>query len=63
MDERHHMCAFMFEQVMRQVKAKYTLGLTAAPDTQRRTPFRVRRESREASLLTDAIARASRRLS
>jgi len=30
-DECHHLSAFSFEQVMRQVKAKYILGLTATP--------------------------------
>jgi superfamily II DNA or RNA helicase len=30
-DECHHIYAFTFEQVMRQVKAKYVLGLTATP--------------------------------
>jgi superfamily II DNA or RNA helicase len=30
-DECHHLSAFTFEQVMRQVKAKYVLGLTATP--------------------------------
>ena len=30
-DECHHLSAVTFEQVMRQVKAKYVLGLTAAP--------------------------------
>ena len=30
-DECHHLSAFSFEQVMRQVKAKYVLGLTATP--------------------------------
>ena len=30
-DECHHISAFTFEQVMRQVKAKYVLGLTATP--------------------------------
>src|SRR6266481_8030142 len=28
-DECHHISAFTFEQVMRQVKAKYVLGMTA----------------------------------
>ena len=31
-DECHHLSAFTFEQVMKQVKAKYVLGLTATPD-------------------------------
>jgi superfamily II DNA or RNA helicase len=31
-DECHHLSAFTFEQVMRQVKAKYVLGLTATPE-------------------------------
>lgn len=30
-DECHHISAFTFEQVMREVKAKYVLGLTATP--------------------------------
>ena len=30
-DECHHISAFTFEQVMRQVKAKYIVGLTATP--------------------------------
>lgn len=30
-DECHHLSAFTFEQVMRQAKAKYVLGLTATP--------------------------------
>ena len=30
-DECHHLSAFTFEQVMRQVKAKYVVGLTATP--------------------------------
>jgi len=30
-DECHHLSAFSFEQVLRQVKAKYILGLTATP--------------------------------
>ena len=30
-DECHHISAFVFEQVMRQVKAKYIVGLTASP--------------------------------
>jgi superfamily II DNA or RNA helicase len=30
-DECHHLSAFSFEQVMRQVKAKYVTGLTATP--------------------------------
>jgi superfamily II DNA or RNA helicase len=30
-DECHHISAFRFEQVMRQVKAKYVVGLTATP--------------------------------
>ena len=30
-DECHHLSAFRFEQVMRQVKAKYVCGLTATP--------------------------------
>jgi superfamily II DNA or RNA helicase len=30
-DECHHISAFTFEQVMRQVKAKYVIGLTATP--------------------------------
>ncbi len=30
-DECHHISAFTFEQVMRQVKAKYIIGLTATP--------------------------------
>ena len=30
-DECHHLSAFTFEQVMRQVKARYVLGLTATP--------------------------------
>lgn len=30
-DECHHIFAFSFEQVMKQVKAKYVLGLTATP--------------------------------
>jgi superfamily II DNA or RNA helicase len=28
-DECHHISAFTFEQVMRQVKAKYVVGVTA----------------------------------
>jgi superfamily II DNA or RNA helicase len=31
-DECHHLFAFTFEQVMKQVKAKYVLGLTATPE-------------------------------
>ena len=31
-DECHHLSAFTFELVMRQVKAKYVLGLTATPE-------------------------------
>ena len=30
-DECHHLSAFSFEQVLRQVKAKYVVGLTATP--------------------------------
>ena len=30
-DECHHIAAFSFEQVMKQVKAKYVVGLTATP--------------------------------
>ena len=30
-DECHHLSAFSFDQVMKQVKAKYVLGLTATP--------------------------------
>jgi len=30
-DECHHLSAFTFEQVRRQVKAKYVVGLTATP--------------------------------
>jgi superfamily II DNA or RNA helicase len=30
-DECHHVSAFSFEQVLRQVKAKYVVGLTATP--------------------------------
>ena len=30
-DECHHISAFTFEQVMRQIKAKYVVGLTATP--------------------------------
>ncbi len=30
-DECHHLSAFTFEQVMRRVKAKYVVGLTATP--------------------------------
>jgi superfamily II DNA or RNA helicase len=30
-DECHHLAAFTFEQIMRQVKAKYVVGLTATP--------------------------------
>ena len=30
-DECHHLTAFSFEQVMRQVKAKFIVGLTAMP--------------------------------
>ena len=30
-DECHHISAFTFEQVLKQVKAKYVLGLTATP--------------------------------
>ena len=30
-DECHHLSAFTFEQVMRQVKARYVVGLTATP--------------------------------
>ncbi len=30
-DECHHLSAFTFEQVMRRVKAKYVIGLTATP--------------------------------
>jgi superfamily II DNA or RNA helicase len=31
-DECHHLSAFTFEQVMRQAKAKYVVGLTATPE-------------------------------
>ncbi len=31
-DECHHLSAFTFEQVMKQVKAKYIVGLTATPE-------------------------------
>jgi superfamily II DNA or RNA helicase len=31
-DECHHLSAFTFEQVIRQVKAKYVVGLTATPE-------------------------------
>jgi len=31
-DECHHLSAFTFEQVMKQVKAKYVVGLTATPE-------------------------------
>jgi superfamily II DNA or RNA helicase len=31
-DECHHLSAFTFEQVMRQVQAKYVVGLTATPE-------------------------------
>ena len=31
-DECHHLSAFTFEQIMKQVKAKYVLGLTATPE-------------------------------
>jgi superfamily II DNA or RNA helicase len=31
-DECHHLSAFSFEQIMKQVKAKYVLGLTATPN-------------------------------
>jgi superfamily II DNA or RNA helicase len=30
-DESHHLSAVTFERVLRQVKAKYVLGLTATP--------------------------------
>jgi superfamily II DNA or RNA helicase len=30
-DECHHLTAFSFEQVMRHVKAKFIVGLTATP--------------------------------
>ena len=30
-DECHHVSAFSFEQVLKQVKAKYIVGLTATP--------------------------------
>jgi superfamily II DNA or RNA helicase len=30
-DECHHISAFTFEQVMKQVRAKYIVGLTATP--------------------------------
>jgi superfamily II DNA or RNA helicase len=30
-DECHHLPAFTFEQVLRQAKARYVLGLTATP--------------------------------
>jgi superfamily II DNA or RNA helicase len=30
-DECHHISAFTFEQIMKQVKAKYVVGLTATP--------------------------------
>lgn len=30
-DECHHISAFSFEQVLKQVKARYILGLTATP--------------------------------
>ena len=32
-DECHHLSAFAFESVLRQIKAKYVLGLTATPTT------------------------------
>ena len=31
-DECHHLSAFTFEQVMKQAKAKYVLGLAATPE-------------------------------
>ncbi|MGA3127531.1 MAG: DEAD/DEAH box helicase family protein [Candidatus Korobacteraceae bacterium] len=31
-DECHHLSAFTFEQVMKEVKAKYVVGLTATPE-------------------------------
>ena len=31
-DECHHLSAFTSEQVMKQVKARYVLGLTATPE-------------------------------
>ena len=31
-DECHHVSAFSFEQIMKQVKAKYVLGMTATPN-------------------------------
>ena len=31
MDECHHISAFTFEQIMKQVKARYVVGLTATP--------------------------------
>ena len=37
-DECHHLSAFTFEQVMRQVKAKYVAGLTATPTKEGRPP-------------------------
>ena len=30
-DECHHLSAFSFEQVLKQVRAKYVVGLTATP--------------------------------
>ena len=30
-DECHHLSAFTFEKVMREVKARYVVGLTATP--------------------------------
>jgi superfamily II DNA or RNA helicase len=30
-DECHHLSAFTFERVMRQVKARFVVGLTATP--------------------------------
>jgi len=37
-DECHHLSAVTFEQVMRKVKAKYVVGLTATPNSERWPP-------------------------
>ena len=37
-DECHHLSAFTFEQVMKQVNAKYIVGLTATPEPKRWPP-------------------------
>lgn len=49
-DECHHVSAFSFEQVLKKVKAKYVLGLTATPYTTRRAPPYCRDAMRSCSL-------------